>query len=325
MSVVRPLAAFALVCACAVAPASRARATATESEPVLDSAALVQPALLSGPGYTVSPQAQLHGYMARLDIATAYGLIRADSVEMLAVREAELPALEALDRATRTGAFAHAIAQRGKKTGSALWNVVAHPVDTVAGLPGGVARYFVKKWDSWTHRAQRLSDRATRQLGNEGDPYRVPDGPMSDARAPLPDDPAPPKPNKAWYARAGKEAGREVKRQLDFAKMRREMARELGIDPYTSNELVNARLDDLAWAAVAGNFTAKTAIGAVSGVAGDVISNTGKLDEIVWQLDAEDLKETNRQRLAEFCSDDYAVRQFLHRGGFSDSLRTALT
>ncbi len=292
---------------------------------MLDSAALVQPALLSGPGYTVGPQTQLHGYMARFDIATAYGTIRADSVEMLAVREAELPALEALDRATKSEAFAHAIAKRGEKTGNALWHVVAHPIDTVAGLPSGVARYFVKKWNTWTNRAQRVSDRAARQLGNEGDPYRVPDGPMSDARAPLPYDPTPPKQNKAWYARAGKEVGREVKRQLEFAKMRREMARELGIDPYTSNELINARLDDLAWAAVVGNVTAKAAISSVGGVAADVISNAGKLDEVVWQLDAEDLKEANRQRLAEFCSDDYAVRQFLHRGGFSDSLRTALT
>ena len=233
-------------------------------------------------------------------------------------------ALETLDRATKTEAFAHAIAERGRKTGETVWNVVAHPVDTVAGIPAGVGRYFVKKWNTWTGRAQRLSDRAARQFGNDGNPYVVPDGPMAEAHAPLPDDPVEPRKNKAWYARVGKEAQREVKRRLEYSKMRREMAKYLGLDPYTANPAINQRLDDLAWAAVAGNFTAKAALDTVGGVGAEVLADTGKLNEIVWQLDPEDLKEANRKRLAAFCSDDFALRQFLRRGGFSDSLRTTL-
>ena len=305
-------------------PCYAAWAGAVEPEPVLDSANIVQPALLSGPGFSVSPQTQLHGYMARFEITNAYGPLRADSVEMLAIREAELPALEIIDRATKSEAFAHAIAERGRGTGKAVWNVLAHPVDTVTGLPGGVARYFVKKWNSYTGRAQRLGDRATRQLANDGNPYSQPDGPMGEAHAPMLDDPALPKKNKAWYARLGKEAGREVKRQLEYSKMRREMTKYLGLDPYTTNPLITSKLDDLAWAAVAGNFTAKSALDTVTGGAGEVLADTGRLNEIVWQLDPEDLKEANRKRLAAMCSDDYAMRQFVNRGGFSDSLRTSL-
>ncbi|MFO1515698.1 MAG: hypothetical protein U1F22_02010 [Lysobacterales bacterium] len=309
---------------CLVATQARAAVEATEAEPVLDSASLVQPALLSGPGYRVPAQTQVHGYMAHFDLATAYGTIHAESVEMLALREAELPALEAIDRATRSAAFAQAIAERGRKTGSALWQVVAHPLDTVTGLPAGVARYLTKKWNGWSGRAQRLSDRAARQLGNDGDPYAVPDGPLSAARAPLPDEAAPDKKNKAWYARLGSEAGREIKRQLDFAAMRRSLSRELGLDPYTSNPLINARLDDLAWAAVVGNVTAKTALAGVGGTAGSVLGDSARLNALVWELDPEDLKEANRQRLVRHCDDEFVIRQFLHRGGFTDSLRTAL-
>lgn len=312
-------------CLLCLAPAAvHAAAEATEPEPVLDSAALVQPALLSGPGYRVPAQTRVHGYMARFDLATAYGSLPADSVEMLAVREAELPALEAIDRATRSAAFAHAIAERGRKTGSALWQVLAHPVDTVTGLPAGVARYFSQKWNGWSGRAQRLSDRAARQLGNDGDPFAVPDGPLSAARAPLPDEPASDRKSKAWYARLGSEAGREVKRQLDFAAMRRSLSRELGLDPYTSNPLINARLDDLAWAAVVGNVTARTALAGVGGTAGSVLGDSARLNALVWELDPEDLKEANRQRLVRHCDDEFVIRQFLHRGGFTDSLRTAL-
>ncbi|HVJ63557.1 MAG TPA: hypothetical protein VM555_12700, partial [Tahibacter sp.] len=105
-------------------------AAAGEPEPVLDAAAIVQPSLLSGPNYSVAPQAQVHGFMARFDVTTPFGPLVATSVEMLAVRAAELPAIEALERAAKTEAFAHALADRAKKTGSAVWQVVANPIDT---------------------------------------------------------------------------------------------------------------------------------------------------------------------------------------------------
>ncbi|MEO8672421.1 MAG: hypothetical protein ABI411_13980 [Tahibacter sp.] len=295
-----------------------------EPEPELDSAALVQPALLSGPGYSVSPQAQVHGYMARFTVQTAFGPVTAESVELLAVRAAEMPALEAMERASRSDAFAHAIAERGRKSGNAVVQVISHPIATLTGLPAGVARYFVKKVKSWTNRAQSVSDRGAREFGNAGDPYRAPDGAFTAARQPLPDDPAPAPKDKAWYARLGHESVREAKRQLDYGQMRRELAKHVGVDPYTTNPLIAARLDDLSWAAVAGNLGTKTTLAAVGGAAGEALSNGGTLNDLVWKLDPDDLKEANRQRLAVWCSDDFSVRQFLRRGGFTESLRTSL-
>src|SRR4051812_32834295 len=63
-------------------PCCASWADTTEGEPLMDSAAIVQPALLSGPGFTVSSQTQLHGYMARFEIENVYGPLRADSVEL---------------------------------------------------------------------------------------------------------------------------------------------------------------------------------------------------------------------------------------------------
>lgn len=313
----RPLLALILATLASIAHAS-------ETEPVLDAAAIVQPSLLSGPGYTVAPQARVHGFMARFDMTTPFGPLDATSVEMLAVRAAELPAIEALERAAKSEAFTHALAERAKKTGNAVWQVVSNPVDTLVGLPEGVARYFVKKIERWGDRAQTASDRAARTFGADGDPFKQPQAPLGAAREPVPGEPVPPKEGKAWYERVGKEVGREVRRQLDYNKMRREMARHLGIDPYTSNPYVNARLDALAWAAVWGNLTAGTALDAIGGTAEIVIDTTGQLNAMVWQLDPENLREKNHARLANWCSDEFALRQFLRRGGFNDSLRTSL-
>lgn len=294
-----------------------------ETEPTLDAAAIVQPALLSAPNVTVAPQATVHGYMARFALDTPFGPLAAESVELLAIRQAEIPAIETLERASHGAAFAHAFGEKFRKTGKSVWQVVSHPIDTVAGLPAGVARYFRKQIERWSGRAQSVSDRAAREFGVEGDPFRTPQAPMSAARAPLPGAAAP-RSGKPWYGSLGKGIGREARRQLDYSKMRREMARHLGVDPSSSNPLLRERLDTLAWAAVAGNFSGGAALDAVGGTAADVISVAGRLNSLVWELDEETLRERNQQRLSRWCSDEFALRQFLRRGGFSDSLRTAL-
>lgn len=300
-------------------------ATIAEPEPFLPAAALVQPALLSGPDFRVVPEVQVQGYMAHFVIDTKFGPLHADSVQMLAAREGEIPAMEALDRASRSRAFADAIAARARKTGAAIVHVAEHPVDTITGLPEGVVRYLRKQIGTWTGRAQSVSDRAARQFENEGDPFHAPRGPMTAARE-QPRDPAVVEDgkNRAWYARAGSETGREAKRYLKYGEQRREMAKLLGVDPYSSNPILDEKLDELAWAAVWGNFSAGKALGEITGTAANVVSWSGKLNTYVLEKTPEDLREINRKRLLNFCSDEFNVRQFLRRGGFNDTLRTAL-
>jgi len=85
---------------------------------------------------------------------------------------------------------------------------------------------------------------------------------------------------------------------------------------------VNERMDSLAWAAVGGNFSAGEALGQVVGTAATVISDTGKIDEYVLTHDPEQVRERNEKRLLALCSDEFGVRQFSRRGGFTDTLRT---
>ena len=132
------------------------------------------------------------------------------------------------------------------------------------------------------------------------------------------------KKSRAWYARVGSETEREAKRYLKYSQSRREMAKVLGVDPNSTNPILNDKLDELAWAAVGGNFSAGIALGEVAGTAAAVISWSGKLNQYVLEKTPEQLREANHIRLLKFCSDDFAVRQFLRRGGLTDTLRTAL-
>jgi hypothetical protein len=310
------------ISAAARAPASADAASAIEEEPVIDAATLVQPALLSGPGFGVDSHVELRGYMAHFTLDTPVGSLSADSVELLAEREAELPALDALDKATRSGAFLHAAGNRLAETGKMLGKIVMHPVDTVLGIPKGVARYFSDRLKKIGSQAQALSDRTARTLGNNGNPYPSDDGPMTDAR----EDPSSgtPRPKKHWYTRIGSEAEREVKRQIKYNQVKRELAERLGIDPYSGNPYVQERLSSLAWVGSSGSFSAGSALGTVGGMGATVLSQGGRINDVVWKLSPDDLRERNDARLHAYCRDNLLIRQFLRRGAFSPTLQTGL-
>lgn len=293
-----------------------------EDEPIVDAASLVQPALLSGPGFSVDARVELRGYMAHFLLDTPSGPLHADSVEILAEREAELPALAALDRATHSEAFLRAAGDRFASTGKALAQVALHPIDTVLGIPSGVARYFAARVAKIGNQAQTVSDRTARTFGSSGNPYPSDAGPMTDARP----DPAegPAKPKKHWYTSIGKEAGREIKRQLKYNQVKRDLAKRLGIDPYTTNPHVQERLSSLAWVGSGGNFSAGTALGTIGGTGADVLAKGTQVNDIVWSMAPDDLRERNRQRLRAYCRDELLIRQFLRRGAFSPTLQTNL-
>lgn len=302
---------------------ARTQPPAVEQEPVLEAAALVQPSLLSGPGFSIDPRVELRGYMARFTIDTRVGELQAESVEILVEREAELPALEALERATHSEAFLRAVGGKFVSAGKMLGNLATHPIDTALGIPSGVARYIGNRLKKIGSQAQSLSDRTGKRLGNDGNPYPGDDGPMTGARAiDAAEDPAG-KPKKHWYTSIGKEIGREAKRQAGYNQAKREIAEWLGIDPYTSNPYIRERLSSLAWAGAGGAFGAGSALNLLGPGAGQVLSQGSRLNDVVWKLPPEDLRARNDQHLRAHCSDELLVRRFLRRGALSPTLQTA--
>jgi hypothetical protein len=315
-----------LFAALLVSPLRASTAPNYEVEPVLGAASFASPSLLSGPGYDVDSHVEIRGYMARFTIDTQVGPIQAESVEILGDRIAEIPALEALDRLSHSQAFLDAADSSVTSTAKGLGQVLRHPIKTLVGIPAGVARYFGLRLRKIGKQAQSLSDRAARELGTEGNPYPRDDGPMTETRA-IDRAEANAKPgagDHAWYARAGKETEREIKRQLKYGTVRRELAERLGIDPYTSNSYLRERLDQLAWAGSGGHYAATTALGSIGGIGAIALANGSQLNEIVWKLDPDQLRDLNAQRLRRYCSDQLLMRQFLRRGVFTPTLQTAM-
>ena len=113
-----------------------------EPMPTLEATMLTPPQWLDRAGYTVDGNVPVVGYMGQFTLRAPAGTFSADGTEMLAVRIGELSAIAQLGQLSQTGVFADALAASAVKTGAAIGQAVMNPVETIAGIPAGVGRFF---------------------------------------------------------------------------------------------------------------------------------------------------------------------------------------
>ncbi|MFB9068132.1 hypothetical protein [Pseudofulvimonas gallinarii] len=317
---IRPAILLAAMTAMTALPLRGEEAAAFESEPVLAAATLVSPALLAGPGYRVEAQVPVVGFMARFTLLTDDGPLIADSIELLEERAIEMAALNALDTVGHGEAFLRAAADSAGSRARAVTQVVRDPLGSIAGLPAGVLRYFQKELAKWGGRFRKHGDRIAHGARNDGDPEAV-DGPMTGGRAHRP-----PRPDRPWYASAGREVVRQAEDAVSHGSARRALARHLGIDPYTAtrNPALNERLDRLAWSAAAGQFGVDQLLGFLPAGTREAFGQGERVNELVWSMDPEDLRARNREVLERWCGDGFQLRRFIRHRAFLASVQTRL-
>ena len=113
-----------------------------ETEPVLKATDLVGPELLKGPHFTVDARVPVKGFLARFTIRSTYGTFDAHGIHMFQIRVKEVYALTQLDGMSKTTEFAEAAGKSIARPVTSAANMIINPVETVEGLPGGVARLF---------------------------------------------------------------------------------------------------------------------------------------------------------------------------------------
>src|SRR5438309_11183519 len=144
------------------APALLAAAPAVESMPTMEAATLGPSAILKGVGYTVDADAPVVGYMGQFTLRAPAGTFKADGAEMLAIRVGELASITQLAQMSQSGVFTDALAASAKKSGAAIGQAVANPVDTVAGIPAGVGRFF----QSTSTKIARATESSSSHIGS---------------------------------------------------------------------------------------------------------------------------------------------------------------
>jgi hypothetical protein len=277
-----------------------------ESEPTLAAADLVQPSLLTGPGYRVQPRAELRGLQARFWVDSDWGAFPVDSVELLALRIAEMPAVEALHAEgvtdSLTGTGIDALATPAKS----LVALASDPVGAASRVPQGLLRYFGDRVRKVGDRARRVGDRLDKAVFHDGAPDDGPGFGDSPANAlPTP-----------WWDKPANELGRLLRSQAGHGAARREIAAAMGIDPWTGNPLLRARLDQLAWAVAGGRMAADRLIALASAGTSSTLSIIERAAQISAEAPPEDLRRQAAARLEQWTADDDLVYALAWRGAF---------
>ena len=109
-----------------------------------------------------------------------------------------------------------------------------------------------------------------------------------------------------------------------FNKARREWAKELKIDPYTTNPVLRVRLDEVARATFAGNFAVNMTVGLVVAPLQYATTFDGVVRDSVWNTPVVDLIEQNERKLQAMGIAGRPVRDFFRNRWFTPSVQTAL-
>jgi len=262
-----------------------------EVEPVLKAADLVDPTLLKGPHFTVDDRVPVKGLLARFTIQSDYGTFEAHGVHMLQIRVREVVALGQLDDMSKTKEFAEAAGKAIARPVTSTVNMVVHPVDTITGLPDGVGRLF----DRVKLGSQRIAEAAT----------------------------APDKGAGEKAADVSKRVGAVTITALGYEKERRDLAKGLGVDPYTTNEVLGKKLDDMAWVAFSGRFGVQTAMSVLVpySMAMSAVTIT---NSTVYDTPQGDLINGDQAIFAGTGADDAKVQALMRNTQYSLSTLTAL-
>lgn len=262
-----------------------------EMPPVLKASELAPAGLLSGPGYTVTPEVPTTGLIGIFTLNADVGEFKAGGIDLLRIRVGELAAIRQLEETSKTAEFAKAMGRAAVRPVEATWNMVAHPVDTVSGMPASVGRFF-----------ERVA------LGGEA----------IVAAADAPDKSAGEK-----TADVAGRVGTVTINALGYEEERRHLAKKVNADPYTTNPILSKKLTDVAWV----TFSAREAVNLTTAVLmpySMVMSTVSLTNNLIWDMKPADLLALNEKKVKEMGASDDAASALIRNKAYSITVLTKL-
>lgn len=267
--------------------ASAQTADQFEGPAMLPAQELAPAGLVAGSGFRVDSPVPTDGLMALFAIRSNVGNFNAPGLEMLRIRVAELPAIAKLQQTSKTGVFAQSLAKNAVRPVTAAGQMVMNPVETVKGLPGGVQRFFGRVGAG----VQNVKEAAAEPEEGGG------------------------------AGTVTSRIGKTTKDILGYEQERRELAKQLDVDPYTTNPVLAPLLDEIAQVA----FTAHAGVNlAISAAVPGAMAITGvrMISTWVWDTPRADLIVRNRNTLKEMGVPDQSIRSFMNNSAFPLSVQT---
>jgi len=120
--------------------------------------------------------------------------------------------------------------------------------------------------------------------------------------------------------------GSRMKDAIGYSDKKRKIALEMGIDPYTTNTVLQKQLDDLAWASWAGGFSFSVATLPISGAAGAALTVTNvnsTVEDLLHEKTPSELEQINRATFRGMGASASDIDRILHGGSFTPTEATS--
>ncbi len=263
-----------------------------ETAAVLRAADVAPPELLQSQVYKIDERVTTDGLVTKTTFHSSFGEFVAEGPGMVAVRAAEIQALDVLSKTESSEIFQKAMAASMKRTGQSLKTAVTNPVETVKGIPAGVGRFFDRIARDVKTGAQNVGD------AQEGESTSSTSDEVKEGAT---------------------MAGQSV---IGYDDARRRLSKYLGVDPYTRNKVLADKLDSAAWAVWGGEFGPDTVIGFVPG--GFAIKFTRDwVSDLVWDMTPGDLRVRMETHLKGLGVAQDPIDRFLRQPSFTHTIRLA--
>ena len=257
-----------------------------ETGSALKASELAPAKLLAGPRFKVDERVSMTTLQPRFIVQSDFGVFEAHGRDMLTVRVHEIAALEQLENTSKSEEFMRAAGTAVARPVKSAANMVTHPVETVTGLPAAAGRFF----DRMATGAKSVS-----KAGDGADSA----------------------------AAVTQRIGGLTADVLGYEQERRAIAKRLTVDPYTTNQVLADKMDELAWAAFSGRMGLNTVIAVVVPYS-LAISATTVTNDLVWDMKPGDLIATNEKKLKAMAIADGARASLLQHRWYSLTMLTSL-
>ena len=274
--------------------------TSLESVPALEGTELVRPQLLKGPFHKVAEPVKVEGHLGRFVIESKFGSFSVLGANLFATRVKELQAIDELQKVQKDSAFTDALAKSAGGVVKFAGSVVTDPGRTVENVGKGVGTVL--------GRVGQLAKSGVDYSGDKASDV-ITSGPKPKSEAAPAGEPEPPS---------------FTGDPLGYNKARREWAKKLEVDPYTSNPVLRTLLDDASAASFAGNFAVNLTLGAVAAPLQYTYSFDEETRDSVWNKPVLDLEKENQEKLLALGAAPRTVRDLLRNKWFTPTLQTAL-
>ena len=273
---------------------------------------------LVGERYKVIADVATDGLLTRAVIESDYGVFEAVGPGMLKIRLHEVDALAKLEELESSDEFQKGAQQSFDDKVDAFKQLADKPEETADGIGAGVSRFFKRVKRSTKTGVQKANDvlnEETPGVSEGGGGENLP-GASSASQNQNSDD-------ESKYTKAAKASGDVAVNILGFDDSRRKLAKRLGVDPYTTNPVLDEKLDEVTRSIFAGDFAVDVATSLIPGSI--IVTASSLATNWVWDTPPGDLRVAIEKKLLAMEFSQEEIDRLLRHRWYPLSYQAALT